>query len=411
MLGRRIRSLAFTAIATCFFATGGYAANAHIPAEADTVPASLATDIQASLVVCDRGPRFVSSFGHCSIRMSCPSAGLDNYYTYLIHNEFSNVRMFFTHGVSRGHYAVQKWDEFSRDYVDQDRTITEYPLNLTTDEVRRLWMNLDREVYKPLSRMYSFLHSQCASISADIIQHSLDNEHIRYLTLDPAMCGTERDFALRSTERYPWYQFVFMCLLGREGEQPGKQTEMLTPTLIAPAWTQAVIENAAGDSRPVFASEPRTLYAGTYTPPVHSPFTPTVVFTLLLVLAIGLSIANRKGHLLQVGRVVDGCLLAVQTLVGCLVVYLCFFSHATWGPGNALLPVFNPLPLLLWLCFRRRPWFRWLCLAYALVVCVMIVASFFIPQLNLAHALLFALLMERVHNGWWMQRPAAPADK
>lgn len=400
MLSRRIRSLAFTAIATCLFATGGYAANDAVPAASDSTSGGLATDISASLVVCERGPRFVSSFGHCSIRMSCPSAGLDNYYTYLIHNGMSNVCMFFSHGISRGHYAMQKWDEFSSDYIAQDRTITEYPLNLTSDEVRRLWMNLDREVYKPLSRMYSFLHSQCASISADIIQNSLDNEHIRYLTLDPAMTGTERDFALRVTECYPWYQFVFSCLLGREGEQLGKQTEMLTPTLIAPAWTQAVIEDASGHSRPVLADGPRVLYEGSFTPPAHSPLTPVTVFGTLVVLLIALSLANCRGHLLRLGRLTDGILLAVQTLVGCLVVYLCFFSLATWGPGNALLPVFNPLPVVLWLCLRRRSGFRWVALAYAIVVLAMMVSALFIPQLGLAHVLLFALFFVRALNAF-----------
>lgn len=395
MLCRRIRSIAFAVIATCLCATGGYAADDVGVSAADSSSATLASDISASLVICDRGPRFISSFGHCSIHMSCPSAGLDNYYTYLIHSDASNVRMFFTHGISRGHYAMQKWDEFCRDYVAQDRTITEYPLNLSVDEVRRLWMNLDREVYKPLSRMYSFLHSQCASISADIIQHSLDGEHIRYLTLDPAMTGTERDFALRATERYPWYQFVFMCLLGREGEQPEKLTEMLTPTLIVPAWTQAVIEKESGENRSVFIGEPLVMHPGTYTPHAHSPFTPTVVFALLVVLLAALSWTNHRGHLLRAGRIADGALLVIQTLVGCLVVYLCFFSLATWGPGNALLPVFNPLPLLLWLCFRRREWFRWVAFGYAAVILVMMVAAGFIPQLGLAHVMLFAVFLVR----------------
>ena len=396
MLCRLRRSIALTVLTTCLTAASGQVAVSVPSSAADSTSSGLATDISASLVISDRGPRFISSFGHCSIRLTCPSAGLDNYYTYLIHSDASNVLMFFTHGISRGHYAMLKWDEFSSDYTEQNRTITEYPLNLTTDEVRQLWMNLDRETYNPLSRSYSFLHSQCASISADIIQHSLDGEHIHYLTLPPDMTGTERDFALRATQNYPWYQFVFMCLLGREGEQPEKLTEMLTPTLIAPVWTQAVFENEHGESRPVFAGEPHVLYEGTFTPHKHSPFTPPVVFAALALLMVLLSIANLRGHLLRLGKIVDGVLLAVQTLVGCLIVYLYFFSLATWGPGNALLPVFNPLPFLLWLVFRHRTWFRWGMAACAAVVAGMMIAACFIPQLGAGHVALFAVLLVRL---------------
>ena len=387
----------FTVIATCLFAAGGYAA--EYPAEpADTTSESLASDISAWLVISHRGPRFISSFGHCSIHMSCPSAGLDNYYTYLVLKNARDVRMFFTYGFSRGFYTLYKWDEFAADYIDQHRTITEYRLNLNTDEVRNLWKNLDREAYNPSSRMYSFLHSQCASISADVISRSLCGEHIVYDNLPPALTGTTRDFALHATELYPWYQFVFMCLLGREGEQFNKTAEMLSPTLIVPTWKQASIVDTAGHSRPVLTDEEREMYKGDFTHVTPNPFTPVIAFALVLALIVILTLMERLGKCHRCAAVVDGVLLGMLTLVGCLITYLCFFSQATWGPGNALLPVFNPLPFVLWLILRRKRCFRWLCAAYTAVIAVMMVAAAFIPQLGAGHVMLFAIFLVRAAN-------------
>ena len=98
MLHGQLRSIVFTVITTCILA-GGYAAENTQPDGNNAPESGLADDISASLVVCGRGARLISSFGHCSIHMSCPSANLDNYYTYLIHATPANIRRFFTEGI------------------------------------------------------------------------------------------------------------------------------------------------------------------------------------------------------------------------------------------------------------------------------------------------------------------------
>ena len=396
MLHGQLRSIVFTVITTCILA-GGYAAENTQPDGNNAPESGLADDISASLVVCGRGARLISSFGHCSIHMSCPSANLDNYYTYLIHATPANIRRFFTEGICTGFFVVQKYDKFSKSYIEQDRPITEYPLNLTTDEIRRLWMNLDKETCFPTSRAYSFLHSQCTSISADIIRSTLLNERIEYGDLPKALTGTLRDFTDYAVAGYPWYLLCFQSLLGTEGEERGTVWEKLSPTAIQPVWSQSFIVDAAGNRRPVFTGDAHILFDGSFSPSEPSPLTPTLVFAILLVCTILLTVAEvltKKMH--RTAKVYDIFLLCVQTLLGLFFTWLLLFSNASWMPGNVLPVVFNPIPAVLWAFFHKKKGFRRVYVLYAVVLAAMIIATPVIPQLQWAHALLFGVFLVRV---------------
>lgn len=393
---RRLRGIALSVITTCII-LGGYAAEMPVARDNASAQDGLANDISASLVICGRGGKLISSFGHCSIHMSCPSAGLDNYYTYLIEASSANIRRFFAEGVCTGLFVVQKWDEFSKDYVEQNRPVTEYGLNLTTDEVRRLWMSLDKETYRPDSRTYSFLHAQCTSICADIIRGSLMGERIEYGDLPQGLTGSLRDYAAFSVRNYPWYSFCFQSLLGAEGEQQGDLWEKLAPMDIVTAWSEASIVDAAGHRRPVLTGDERVLYAGSYQPSPPSPFTPTLFFalllaaTLLLTLAFGLGVRGER-----LGFACDAILLCLQTLLGLFFTWLLLFSKAPWMPGNLLPIVFNPIPFVVWLFLRGKKAIRWAYAVYAVVLAAMMVAAAFVPQLGWAHVLLFATFLVRV---------------
>ena len=395
MLCRQLRSIVFSAITTCILASG-YAAETT-PADAgNPSEAGLANDISASLVVCGRGARLISSFGHCSIHMSCPSAKLDNYYTYLIHATPKNIRRFFTEGICTGQFVVQKWDVFAKDYIEQNRPITEYKLNLTIDEIRHLWMNLDKETINPKSRAYSFLHSQCTSICADIIRGSLLNERMDSGELPDALNGTLRDYTNYAVANYPWELFCFQSLLGSEGEQQGIVWEKLAPTIIYPVWSQSSIVDATGTGRPVFTGESQVLFDGTYSPSKPSPLTPSVVFAILLVFTLLLTVAEVfSKKMRKITRVYDILLLCVQTLLGLFFTWLLLFSSASWMPGNVLPIVFNPIPALLWVFFHKKKTFRRVYIIYSVILAAMTVATPFVPQLQWGHALIFATFLIR----------------
>ena len=192
---------------------------------------------------------------------------------------------------------------------------------------------------------------------------------------------------------YPWYRFIFQSLLGAEGEEPGTDWEKMAPTDIYPVLSGASIVSQAGDRRPVFTGETTVLFDGKYLPPKHSPFTPVVVFAILLALTLLLTATGRPKPLV---KAFDIALLVAQTLLGLFFTGLLLFSSASWMPGNTMPVVFNPLPVVLWALFRKKSWFRRVWVTFAVVLAAMIVATPFVPQLQWAHALLFATFLVRV---------------
>jgi hypothetical protein len=50
--------------------------------------------------------------------------------------------------------------------------------------------------------------------------------------------------------------------------------------------------------------------------------------------------------------------------------------------------VFNPLPAIVWLLFRHKNWYGRCSLFYAVFLTILIIATPFVPQFDLEHALL-----------------------
>ena len=127
----------------------------------------------------------------------------------------------------------------------------------------------------------------------------------------------------------------------------------------------------------------------------HSPFTPSVVFAILLAVAVVVSIYERLRGYHAVQRTFDTLLLAAQTIVGLFIFYLSFLSHMVGAAHNWNLLVFNPLPLLFWVCFRRRKWFPKVYVFYVAILLLYIASWAFMPNVALPHVLLAATFLVR----------------
>ena len=88
-------------------------------------------------------------------------------------------------------------------------------------------------------------------------------------------------------------------------------------------------------------------------PPPIRPIAVALVF-----LAIALANIRIRSH------IVEYAFLAIQSSIGCFLVFLVFFSSLPATEWNWNIVVFNPLPLVLW------RWRRWWALPYAAVVAI-----------------------------------------
>lgn len=353
--------------------------------QTDSVPA-LPTDIKASLFDASAGDDLYSSFGHCAIRLECPSKGFDICFTFGLDDTYDEKIAFFS-GKGFGTYDVMDTSRYIKAYGMEHRTVTMYELNLTLDEIRLLWEQLDNELSHPTAYRYDYLHTNCSSMCMKALEAALIDEEIVYDQLPPSVTGTYRDFVRSLGGESPWSEFFWQTLLGSEGEEKGILSDKISPFFIIDILRHARFQGTDGSSRPVLKS-PRGQQVNNPDPlpPSLIPH-PSTCMAVVLIIAVLLT-AIRIKFLRPVRVGFDALLLISQTLLGLLVCYMTFVSQLDSAHHNWYALVFNPLPLLAWLFLRRQRWFWRLWTGFGIVVLLFVCTMPFNPQLDWAHAFL-----------------------
>ncbi len=379
------------------------------------------TDLTTSLLICQPGRTFYSGFGHCALRLQCPSRGLDVTFTYALDDNLANrIAMF--RGNGAGRYSSVKTEAFLEEYVRDGRGVVDYPINISVEQTRALWQILDGENASPRYRQYNFLHTNCSSMCFYALERVMKGEQIVWNGLTDGCTGTYRNFVWHVSAGRPWTGLFWSTILGSTGEQKGQLEDKLAPMLIEPVITQATIQSKTdktqASTRPFIEGEPTRLVDHTLTYP-HNPITPTVVFGLILAIAVVVSLlklkrstsrqVNKSTSLRVEGAkkirnevptsrmgLFDALLLAFQSLVGLFIFYLSCLSHMVGAAHNWNLLLFNPLPLLLWLCFRHRKWYPKVYPLYAAVILLYIVSWAWQPTVTLPLVLFALALLVRI---------------
>ena len=359
--------------------------------QTDTVP-DLPTDIKASIFDASAGDDLYTSFGHCAIRLECPSKGFDICFTFALDDNYEKKMTFFT-GKGFGTYNVMDTQRYIESYSMEHRTVTMYELNLTLDEIRLLWEQLDTELSHPTAYRYDYLHTNCSSMCMKALEAALIDEEIVYDQLPPSVTGTYRDFVRSLAKESPWSEFFWQTLLGSEGEETGILTDKISPFFIADILSHARFKHNNGSSRPVLKSSKGKL-VNTPSPlaPHPSSFTPTICMAIVLLVALLLTAVGRVKRKSQPVKIAskgfDALLLISQTLIGLLVCYMTFGSQLSSAHHNWYALVFNPLPLLAWLFLRRRPWYSRVWAGFGIIALLFVCSMPFNPQLDWPHAFL-----------------------
>lgn len=124
-------------------------------------------------------------------------------------------------------------------------------------------------------------------------------------------------------------------------------------------------------------------------------FPPIVLFLILSAVALLVSIGERLGKGKKVAWGFDALLLTVQTLLGLVMVYLCFFSALCVGHKALIVLVLNPLPFVLWLVARKKRWYKKVWVVYAVVLMAYVLLVFVTPQVDIPHVLMALPLLIR----------------
>lgn len=348
--------------------------------------------VTASLLIASPGEAIYSQFGHAAIRMECPVHNLDYCFSFGEEPGMGGVIKFFT-GKTDAHMFAIPTSEFLSEYKEEGRQVMQYELNLTTHEKQELWRQLDNDFVDEEMRHFNFLQNNCSSVSLRAVESVMDEESIDFNGW-PEEYKLSNGAIMKFQERHsPWLIFLCITFLGSESDIYWTNEQRTGPALLVDVAKKASIANADGQKRPLVIGVKQLM-------PLKnsfkaSPITPLWVFGLLLLAVVLITLAQLKWKLKPLGRTLDILLMVFVTVVGLFLIYTSFVSGLFGTHWNWYLIPFNPLPLIIWLIWRKRIGFYNVYLFYTAVLILFIMATPLSEQLDLPHQLITATLAAR----------------
>lgn len=314
----------------------------------DTIDRLADDFITASLVIADPGDVMYSILGHAALRMQCPTFNLDYVFSYESESVNGKIFRFLLNDLKMGMVAVSK-DEYLKPFMEQGRGVREYYLNLPPAAEIDLWRILDQKVAEGMNLPYDYIQRGCATACRKLIDSVVEIQYAE------STLGDLRTMREQFYDNAPngWALFECMTLVGGVVDNPHLPAleRLIAPCELVKAWQVATI-----DGQPVL-EEPQELLPA---PKVNNGdrFTPLYASLILLLLAIG-SLFVTKNY-------IDWSILGIQTLFGCLILWLLIvpLPGTEW---NWLIIPFNPLPIIFW---KWRDKWAWPFAALMIVWCI-----------------------------------------
>lgn len=348
--------------------------------EADSTTQALPTDVYAYYVVVTPGNTFTTMLGHAAIRMQCLSAGLDYCFTVKspeIGNEFTAMTLRTLHaGI-----VPEETAQFYQDYESEGRGISEYRLNLTLDEVRRLWKMLDDEVARGLYRRLDYIHHGCAQEVSSILFAAVQERGIDFDAIADELLPyvNRRQILSRYMDCSQWKGFVGHSLYGGSPDEDVNGTDKL----IMPLDLAAALQTAQLAGEPAVCSVPTTDTEA-------MSFSPLLFSVCMVLICLLVPASNSVFHY---------TLFTLHFLIGLLITWMVFVSETPGTEWNWLIIAFNPIPFLLQKWMGTFTW-KFYCLILGVLLIFMLTGLgqlFFIEQV-LCVAALFIRTIYQSYN-------------
>ena len=358
--------------------------------------------VTASLVIAEPLHALYSVFGHATLRMECPSFGLDYVFTFESDPNFGTF-MTGIAGKAKAKYIAVPADTFISDTRRAGRGLKQYKLNLTHHEKQELWRLLDEEMMAGAYRNFNLLFTNCLTTSILNVQRCLIGEHFEWGKLEYPQTLNDGELFRHAVRHSPWAEFLFITFGGTAYDRRSIQEFRLTPETIIPMLRKATITNdSTGVSRFVI-TDPGTTLVESSGQDKATPITPNIVFGGLLLLTLLITLVEWLLHWHQVAKVYDILLFTAQLLVSLLMLYITFFSEMFVTQWNWYLVAFLPLPLLFWQ-IRNKKSASYCWLGYSIVLVLFILSTLFIGILDWSHQLITGSFLIRSISNFYKNR-------
>ena len=327
----------------------------------------LSKDATISILTCSPGNELYSLFGHTGIRVIDKANNLDivfNYGTFDFQTQGFYLK--FAQGLLPYQLSCSEFRRFLASYIYDERSVYSQTLNLDSIQKQYL-MDLLLENYEPANReyLYNFLYDNCSTRVRDIIEKSTGNR-----VTWTAQPSTKSFWNLLDEYlgRAPWTQWGIHTILG----SPATSTATIREQMFLPDYLMYHLDSASYNQTPL-AQPIETIYEAPEqnlsNPWYLSPFFVFTICTLALILFL------QKVRSRRLLKAIAIPFFIVTGIIGCLIVFLCFFTqHPTMFPNfNALWA--NPLNLIVAFFLGKRP-LPWIINKYLFLYLYLLIIGF-----------------------------------
>lgn len=355
----------------------------------NTSAIKLSKDATISVLTFAPGNELYSLFGHTGIRIIDDANRLDivfNYGTFDFDTQGFYLK--FAQGLLPYQLSCSDYDRLEAVYRMEERSIYSQTLNLDSIQKQRL-MDLLLENYQPQNRsyLYNFLYDNCSTRVRDILEKGM-NDNITW-TAQPSeksLWNLLDEYLCRS----PWTQWGIHTILG----SPATVTATIREQMFLPDYLMFRLDSAVYNGSPV-AQPIEVLYQS----PEHDFGTPWYLspFFIFAICTLGLILLLQKNRSRRLLKAIAIPFFIVTGIIGCLIVFLCFFTkHPTMFPNfNALWA--NPLNLIATFFLGKRE-LPWIVNKYLFVYLYILIIGFllwflFVPAVPYASMVIFVWMM------------------
>lgn len=350
--------------------------------------------VTASLLVASPGEALYSSYGHCAFRMECPVHDLDFCFSFEMEfdESFQDYIKFFIGNV-KSHIVAVPTFVYLNNYRREGRGVKQYELNLSTQEKQELWRALDNDYIDEQFRKYNLIENNCSSILFATLINAPIGRNVDFPKLPEHFSWNNGKMVRHDAHLSPWTEFLDITFLGTESDNFCPLVNKISPESFDHVIRGMQLVSEDGSREEMLVAEKDLLPVRLQVRPTHLP--PNLVFAILFVLVFTLTIIEWRYKCKKVGDVMDAVLLITQTIIGIILLYTSFVSGLFGIHWNWYLIPFNPLPLIIWLIWRKRKGFYKVYLFYTVVLVLFILATPLSEQLDLPHQFITATLAVR----------------
>ncbi|WP_298764342.1 DUF4105 domain-containing protein [uncultured Polaribacter sp.] len=283
---------------------------------------------EISFVIAGPGEELYEKFGHAAIRVKDPVLNLDFIYNYGIF-DFNAPNFYTNFAQGKMYYLLAKYNfkYFLNSYKKDKRWVKQQVLNLNQFEKQDFFNYLENNALKEnATYLYDPFFNNCATKLRDISSLVFKNA-ITYNTPKIPKNQSLRSLMNKELNWNSWGNFGINLIAGTILDTKRPQTDYM----YLPDYVYLLFKNANKDSKKIILREDILLNFEEKKAP-FSLFSPIVIFTILLLLVIGITIQNMKTK--NRTKILDFTLFFITGFIGLILLYLWLFSSHKTAPNN-----------------------------------------------------------------------------